>query len=191
MKLSTFSAVAALALAQGVLADDPPAPDAAFGLCLHTTTKLQTVATSTTTVNKRSTIYTTPVVHITQYDGKTLVFSTDVLTVGTVTRHAETIENIPTTVSPKLCRLPTTLTLSRSPALSQWSRPSPRLLISPPWPRPRPLSLLLAVMSSHQLPWSLTSSALLMPSAGTRVTWLWRSVTRTSACHALTPSTSQ
>lgn len=118
MKLSTFSAVAALALTQGVLADDPPAPVEA-GLCMHTTTQFQNVATSTTTVHKRSTTYTTPTVVVTEYDGKTRVFSTDVLTVGTITRHVETIDNIPTTVSHTLCKFKTTLTFSRSPALYQ------------------------------------------------------------------------
>ncbi|GAB7340230.1 hypothetical protein MBLNU457_6695t1 [Dothideomycetes sp. NU457] len=127
MKLSTFSAVAALALAQGVLADDHHAPHEA-GLCIHTTTKSQTVATSTTTVHKRSTTYTTPTVFVTQYDGKTHVFSTDVLTVGTVTRHEETIQNIPTTItntvpvvktmtaSPLITTLPPTTTVIATPS---------------------------------------------------------------------------
>jgi len=97
MKFGTFSAVAALALAPSVLADETPKPVIA-GLCQHSTTIYKTVDIAFTIVTQRPTTTITPTVYVTSYHGNQIVRSTDVETVGTSTRTKQTTTVIPTTV---------------------------------------------------------------------------------------------
>ena len=118
MKFGTFSAVAALALAPSVLADETPKPVIA-GLCQHSTTIYKTVDIAFTIVTQRPTTTITPTVYVTSYHGNQIVRSTDVETVGTSTRTKQTTTVIPTTVrlmiSTPLCVLISTRLQAPSP----------------------------------------------------------------------------